>query len=104
MLNYFEVEMKNEEKTCRNCKYVRQHYAIFLGKFTKVPNVYHCTNCDNVTKKQFEACIKKLTACAYWQSDEEKKQDDLQDVRKALITLISHTVLEPARFWRRYAL
>lgn len=71
--------MENEIKTCRNCRYMRQHYAIGLsGYFVKLSNVFDCRHVK-VTKTQFKKIARADIGCQYW--DEIERQEEENELR-----------------------
>lgn len=79
--------IKMNDKTCKNCKYVRQHYSVFDGMFSPVPNAFHCAHRDKVRKSVFDNCVKNNVACKYWEQYEIRKEEIKRDIKNILIRL-----------------
>lgn len=76
----------SENKTCENCKYAKQHYYIFNGRFTKIADEMHCTN-KNVTRKRFEKIFNEKLSCNCYESNDESIQETKEFVKKRLVNI-----------------
>lgn len=55
--------MENESKTCKNCKYAKQHYMINADmRFVTLPNEMHCCH-GSVNKTKFKEYFKGKKTC-----------------------------------------
>lgn len=75
--------MENILKTCKNCKYARQHYYIFNGRFTKITDEMHCVN-DNITRTKFKVYFKGKEICEHWETNEQYKQEKIDKIKLLL--------------------
>lgn len=76
--------MNDENKTCKNCKYMRQHYAIgYDGTFVKLNNVTDCIH-GKITKKQSKKFFKENESCQYWENIELKTQENEEKIKNTL--------------------
>lgn len=76
--------MENNLKTCKNCKYARQHYMINCSlRFVKVDNEMHCVN-DNITRTKFKVYFKGKEICEHWETNEQYKQEKIDKIKLLL--------------------
>lgn len=76
----------NISKTCEKCKYARQHYSIYRGKFTKVPSAMHCAN-GKITRKNFEKHFKDNLPCKRYEPKELQTEETEQSIKRILIKI-----------------
>lgn len=77
-------ETVTERKTCKNCKYARQHYTINCNlRFVKLDNEMHCVN-DKITKAKFKLYFKGKEICEHWETNEQCKQEKIYKIKLLL--------------------
>lgn len=64
------VEIKEQEKTCKNCEHYIAHYVIDNLRFMAIDG--HCGN-DALRKLQKQDKYRLQKNCKYWEPDKDKK-------------------------------
>ena len=79
--------MKNEKKTCENCKYFLQHYVRSYAIYHKVC-CGHCTHHDLPRKERSARdCSKIYRACSLWESNEPLKAERREYITDVLYNM-----------------